>query len=144
MAALACVLMMTLGACSSSASDKGSSGSQSNNSGSQGTNQPISAQWPTGTVAQKIPKYAGGGTIANVTENASSDFIMISGASKDDALAYWNQAQQAGFTNVTSKTEPSQYYEGFTYVATNGQGVSLSVTWAPGNPSTLSILAILV
>ena len=98
--------------------------------------------WPTGPAAQAIPVYTGG-TILHVTEHDKSDYIMIGNVTKDEAKAYWEEAQKAGFTNVTSKSE-SPFYDGFTYVALNDKGVSLSVTWAPGHPATMTLLSIIL
>ena len=99
------------------------------------------SDWPTGAAASAIPVFHGG-TIMHVTEHHHSDFIMIAGVSKDEAKNYWQTAHDAGFTNIVSKSE-NQYYDGFTYVATNEAGISLSVTWSPGHPSTMTLLAIL-
>ena len=96
--------------------------------------------WPKGSAAQAIPIYMGG-TILHVTEYAGNDFIIIGNVSKEEAKVYWEEARQAGFTSVVSESE-NAFYDGFTYVATNGQGVSLSVTWSPGMPDTMTILAI--
>jgi len=82
--------------------------------------------WPIGTAAQAIPVYMGG-TILSITETPTSDFIMIGEVSKEEATAYWEEAVEAGFTNIVSKSE-SAFYDGFTYVANNGQRITLSLT----------------
>ncbi len=147
-----CILAVTLCACvapspppadNNNPPSSDTSGAQESDSSSP--SKPTSSEstpWPSGAAAQAIPQYTGGGSIAHTTDTAASDFIMITDVSKEEAMAYWDQAQAAGFTNITSKTEPTQFYDGFTYVADNGQGVSLSVTWAPGEPDTLTLLAI--
>ena len=98
--------------------------------------------WPKGSATQAIPIYMGG-TLLHVTETAVSSFILIGDVSKDEAKAYWDEAQQDGFTHIVTKSE-NAFYDGFTYVATNEQGISLSLTWSPGIPATMTILAIVL
>lgn len=78
----------------------------------------------------------------STTEETHSIFIMVDNVSRDDALAYWNNAQAAGYDNITSQSDTAAT-GGFTYVASGDNNISLSVTWSPSaNEGCLSLLAI--
>ncbi|MDO4545418.1 MAG: hypothetical protein Q4C25_04610 [Bacillota bacterium] len=98
--------------------------------------------WPSdNSIAQKIPVCTSG-SIMDITEETHSIFIMVGDVSRDASIAYWEQAQSDGYTNVTSESD-TPVTGGFTYVASNDENISLSVTWSPGSgEGTLSVLAI--
>lgn len=98
--------------------------------------------WPSdNSLAQKIP-VCSTGTVMNTTAETHSLFIMINDVSREESIAYWDQAQLDGYTDIVSKSDTDST-GGFTYVASNSEKISLSVTWAPGaGKGTLSLLAI--
>ena len=98
--------------------------------------------WPfDNALVQSIPECTTG-SIMSTTEETHSIFIMVDNVSRDDALAYWNNAQAAGYDDITSQSDTAAT-GGFTYVASSDNNISLSVTWSPSaNEGCLSLLAI--
>ena len=122
----------------------GSGGSSTNNNsannqGSAANEDSGQAGWPSSDIASLVPEL-NIGKVVHQTNTSTSEYITVIDVTSDQAETYWAEVQNAGFSHIVSETKSTQYYKGFTYVAANDDGVTFSLTWAPGSPSTMTIL----
>ena len=91
-------------------------------------------EWPSSDLAKSIPEFKGG-KIVSVMEANDSLFIMIEEISEEDFTAYLEGTKEV----FTEETYEMNTGTGMMYMATNSEGLSVTLTYEKGAGFSIAV-----